>query len=129
MRRPVYLPLLVLACVTPPRNGPSEAENTLPRDAGFGSLATVPQPPVAKRVPKTSTLHGETRVDDFFWLRQKTNPEVLAYLQAENAYTDTILRSTEPLQEQLYQEMLGRIQETDVSAPYPIGNYLYYQRT
>ncbi len=63
-------------------------------------------------------LHGDRRVDHYAWLRQKENPEVIAYLEAENAYTDAILRPTESFQEALYQEMLGRILQTDLSVPY-----------
>jgi len=91
--------------------------------------APTPQPPVAKRVEKIETLHGDKRDDPYFWLREKSNPDVLAYLEAENAYTDSVMKGTAALQEQLYQEMLGRIQETDLSVPYRLGGYLYYSRT
>ena len=74
-------------------------------------------------------MHGDRRVDHYAWLRQKENPEVIAYLEAENAYTDAILRPTEQLQEKLYQEMLGRIQQTDLSVPYRLRGYLYFTRT
>jgi oligopeptidase B len=87
------------------------------------------QPPVAARVPRTEVLHGDTRVDDYYWLREKSNPEVAAHLEAENAYTDAVLRPTGPFQESLYREMLGRIQETDLSVPYREGAFLYYART
>ena len=68
-------------------------------------------------------------MDDYFWLREKTNPEVAAYLEAENAYTDAVMKPTEPLQEALYREMLARIKETDVAVPYREGGYFYYSRT
>ena len=87
------------------------------------------RPPIAKKVPKASTLHGETRVDDYGWLRDKTNPEVIAYLEAENAYADATMKPLVPLQEKLYGEMLGRIRETDVNVPYRQGDYFYYSRT
>lgn len=74
-------------------------------------------------------VHGETRVDHYFWLRQRENPETIAYLEAENRFTAEILAGTETLQQQLYDEMVGRIQETDVSAPLRRGDYLYYTRT
>jgi oligopeptidase B len=74
-------------------------------------------------------VHGETRVDDYFWLRDRANPEVAAYLEAENAYADEVMARTAALQESLYAEMLGRIQQTDTSAPYPEGGHLYYSRT
>jgi oligopeptidase B len=86
-------------------------------------------PPVAKKIPKTIALHGETRVDDYFWLREKSNPEVISYLNAENAYADAVLKPTVPLQETLYKEMLGRIKQTDDSVPARRGDYWYYSRT
>ncbi len=68
-------------------------------------------------------------MDDYFWLRDRKNPEVKAYLESENAYADAFMKSTEALQAKLYEEMLGRIKETDLSVPYPKGNYFYYSRT
>jgi oligopeptidase B len=70
-----------------------------------------------------------TLSDDYFWMRDKKNPEVIAYLEAENAYTDAMTKSTAALQEKLYKEMLSRIKETDTNVPYPMGGYLYYTRT
>lgn len=86
-------------------------------------------PPVAKVQPKVSTIHGNTLTDNYFWLREKSNPEVLAYLEAENAYAQAIMQHTEPLQDRLYREMLGRIQETDCKVPEKIDDYYYYTRT
>jgi oligopeptidase B len=86
-------------------------------------------PPLARREPVETILHGDRRVDHYAWLRQKENPEVTAYLEAENAYTDAILRPTEPFQEALYQEMLGRILQTDLSVPYRLRGYLYFTCT
>src|SRR6476660_4493056 len=85
--------------------------------------------PVARQIPVETVLHNDRRVDDYAWLRHKENPEVLAYLNAENAYTDAVLRGTEPFQERLYQEMLGRIQQTDLSVPYRLRGFLYFTRT
>ena len=68
-------------------------------------------------------------VDNYFWLRDKPNPEVRAYLEAENAYTDAVMKPTEAFQKKLYDEMLGRIKETDVEVPYREGDYFYYVRT
>jgi oligopeptidase B len=87
------------------------------------------KPPVAKKVPKTTEINGTTLVDNYFWLREKSNPEVRAYLEAENAYTDAVMKPTEPLQKKLYAEILGRIKETDVDVPYREGDYFYYSRT
>jgi len=87
------------------------------------------KPPVAKKVPKSVTLHGDTRVDEYGWLRDKKNPDAIAYMEAENAYADAVLKPTEPLQKQLYGEMLGRIKQTDVNVPYRQNGYWYYTRT
>ena len=88
-----------------------------------------PAPPVAKKVPHTTNVHGMTLSDDYFWMRDKKNPEVISYLEAENAYTDAMMKSTAALQEKLYKEMLSRIKETDQNVPYPLDGYLYYTRT
>ncbi len=88
-----------------------------------------PRPPVAKKIPKVDVLHGERRVDDYFWLREKTNPAVLAYLKAENAYTARIMKPTQKFQQALYKEMLGHIKETDLSVPFRYGGFWYYSRT
>ena len=84
---------------------------------------------MARQIPKVDTLHGEVRVDDYFWLREKTNPEVTTYLEAENAYTTQKMKHTEALQDKLYQEMLGRIKETDLSVPVFDTGWWYYSRT
>jgi oligopeptidase B len=87
------------------------------------------RPPLARREPVETVLHDDRRIDDYAWLRDKQSPEVLAYLNAENAYTGAVLRGTEGFQEQLYQEMLGRILQTDLSVPYRLRGYLYFTRT
>src|SRR5271170_6971385 len=87
------------------------------------------QPPVARRQPVEHVLHGDRRVDSYAWLREKENPEVIAYLHAENAYTDAALQDTIGFQEQLYNEMLGKILQTDLSVPYRLRGYLYFTRT
>jgi oligopeptidase B len=86
-------------------------------------------PPIAKTDPKPDTRHGDIRIDNYFWMREKSSPDVIAYLEAENAYADGVLAPTKELQETLYAEMKGRIQETDLSVPYKLGNYFYYSRT
>jgi oligopeptidase B len=88
-----------------------------------------PAPPVAKTEPKTTTLHGETLVDNYSWMREKGSPAVVAHLEAENAYTAARMKHTEPLQETLYKEMLGRIKETDAAVPYFKDGYWNYTRT
>jgi len=76
-----------------------------------------------------SRLNEERLEDEHFWLREKENPAVRAHLEAENAYADSVMKPTEPLQEALYKEMLGRIQQTDLSVPYRKGKDFYYSRT
>ena len=88
-----------------------------------------PKPPVAKIIPKDVTVHGDQRIDNYFWLRDKQNPDVAAYLNAENAYTDAVMHGTEAFQDSLYKEMLGHIKQTDVQVPYREGGYWYYSRT
>src|SRR5438552_4131379 len=106
-----------------------DANTAAPAPLQESSAGIVPEPPVARREPVEHVLHGDCRVDHFAWLRQKENPEVIAYLKAENAYTDAVLKPTEPFQEKLYQEMLGRILQTDLSVPYRLRGYLYFTKT
>jgi oligopeptidase B len=87
-----------------------------------------PKLPQAARRPVTKTLHGHTWIDDYQWLRERDNSEVIAYLKEENAYLEAVMAHTADLQETLYREMRGRIKETDLSVPYPKGSYLYYHR-
>ncbi|MEZ5930762.1 MAG: S9 family peptidase [Alphaproteobacteria bacterium] len=87
------------------------------------------RPPVAKTIDHVTEIHGEHRNDPYAWLKTKDDPEVIAYLEAENAYTDQAMAPTEALQRTLYEEMVGRIQETDLSVPVRIDSYLYYTRT
>jgi oligopeptidase B len=84
---------------------------------------------MTKREPRVTEIHGYTLTDDYFWLRDKRNPEVLKYLEAENARTEQIMQPTKALQETIYAEMLGRIKQTDLSVPSRIGDYFYYSRT
>src|SRR5712692_769009 len=86
-------------------------------------------PSVAKKIPKIDVLHGDIRQDDYYWLREKDDPEVLGSLRAENAYTDAVMKPQETFQGQLYQEMLARIKEDDSSVPYRRGAHFYYSRT
>jgi oligopeptidase B len=93
------------------------------------SLAADSPAPVAKKRPTVRELHGEKFVDDYFWLREKTSPEVKAHLDAENAHADSVMAPYKALQDTLYKEMLGRIKETDLSVPVRDGAYFYYTRT
>jgi oligopeptidase B len=86
-------------------------------------------PPVAKKVPNSRTFFGRTLEDDYAWLRDKESAEVIAYLEAENAYTNAWMKPTEELQKTLYREMLSHIKETDESVPYRHRDHYYYTRT
>ncbi|WP_224368698.1 S9 family peptidase [Hyalangium versicolor] len=118
---------LLAACATPPPPTPTPAAQAAAPAAA--APAPTPAPPVAKRVPHPVTLHGDTREDDYFWLREKERPEVRAYLEAEAAYTAQAMKPTEALQQKLYDEMLGRIQQTDLDVPYRKDGFYYYTRT
>ena len=123
MKKHSRLPLLLLLfvlCVLP-INSKVEAQS----NGGAGT----PQPPMAEKKTKTTNIHGTTLVDDYFWLREKTNPEVMAHLKAEEAYTESMMKHTAPLQEKLYNEMLSHIKQTDSAVPFRSGNYFYYTRT
>lgn len=87
------------------------------------------KPPVAKKIPKELTIHGDTRIDNYYWMNERENPEVIAYLEAENAYKDSVMKHTEPLQEKLYEEIKSKIKQEDESVPYKENGYYYYTRT
>jgi oligopeptidase B len=87
------------------------------------------RPPVAPRRPTVLRAHGDERIDDWHWLRDRDDPDVIAYLEAENAYTSAAMAHTEPLQQTLFEEIKSRIQETDASAPVRKGPYEYFSRT
>jgi len=115
-----WLSLLLLFCILPISSKVIAQSN-----GGAGA----PQPPMTEKKPKTTNIHGTTLVDDFFWLREKTNPAVLAHLKAEDDYASSVMKPTAALQEKLYNEMLSHIKQTDKNVPYRWGNYFYYSRT
>ena len=86
-------------------------------------------PPQAYKIPKDVTVHHDTRIDDYYWLKERDTQPVLDYLKAENDYTFAKMKHTELLQKTLYNEMRGRIKEDDTTVPYKFGNYMYYTRT
>ncbi len=86
-------------------------------------------PPIAQKIPKELVLHGDTRVDPYFWMRERSDPATIAYLEAENAYTDAMMSPVEPLRKRIYDEILSRIQQTDLSVPARDGDFFYYFRT
>lgn len=92
------------------------------------ATAECPTPPVAEVRPKTNELHGVTWEDPYFWLRDREAPEVTAYLEAENAYTEALMQPTQKLQKELYDELLSHIDENELGAPYQRGEYFYYTR-
>src|SRR6185369_8891407 len=94
-----------------------------------GNTSMMLQPPVTEKKPKITEINGDRLVDNYFWLREKTNANVIAHLEAENAYTATVMKPTEALQEKLYTEILSHIKQTDVNVPYRWGNHFYYTRT
>jgi oligopeptidase B len=106
---------------------PPPAAAALP--AGVPAPATQAEPPVLRAVPHFDERHDDIRLDEFHWLRNRDNPEVIAYLEAENAWTAASMRHTEELQRAIYAELVGRIQETDLSVPERIDGWLYYRRT
>ena len=88
-----------------------------------------PRPPMTEKKTKTTKIHDDTMVDDYFWLREKSNPAVIAHLEAENSYAEALMKPTAALQQKLYKEMVGHIKETDVTVPFRWGGYFYYTRT
>jgi oligopeptidase B len=94
-----------------------------------GKSSMMLQPPNTEKKPKVTTINGDRLVDNYFWLREKSNPAVIAHLEAENAYAAAMMKPTEALQEKLYQEILSHIKQTDVTVPYRWGDYFYYTRT
>jgi len=89
---------------------------------------TGPVPPTAEKRPHELELHGDVRVDDYYWLRERTNPDVLAYLEAENAYTSSMMAATEAFQEELFEELKNRIEPDDSTVPALFDGYYYYKR-
>jgi oligopeptidase B len=92
-------------------------------------LMNAQTPPVARKAPVQSVTHGDVRIDDYSWLRDRSNPEVVEYLEAENRYTSLKMEHTAELQKKLYEELLGRVKQTDLSVPEKVDDWLYYTRT
>ena len=95
----------------------------------MGQMGRAPKPPIAPRRESLLEKHGDRRIDPYYWMRAKDNPEVVAHLEAENAYTDAVTAPTAALRERLYHEIVGRVQETDSSAPTYFKGYWSYTRT
>jgi len=86
------------------------------------------QEPRAKKIPRVLEIHNDQRIDHYYWLRERENPEVIAYLEQENSYREAIMKGTEELQDELFKEIRGRIKEDDESVPYRLDGYWYYTR-
>ncbi len=95
---------------------------------GCKMATEMPEPPVAEKIPKELTIHGDTRIDDYYWLNERENPKVIDYLTAENEYKDAVMKHTESFQKKLYDEIVGRIKKTDMSVPSKESGYYYYSR-
>ncbi len=89
----------------------------------------LPPPPKAEIIPKDVSVHADQRIDNYYWLRERDNPKVIDYLNAENTYTEAVMQDTKSLQTKLYDEMVSRIKETDLDVPVRRGEYFYYSRT
>ena len=94
-----------------------------------GNTSGMLQPPATEKKPKITEVNGDKLVDNYFWLREKANPAVIAHLEGENAYTAAVMKPTEAFQDKLYNEILSHIKQTDVNVPYRQGNYFYYAKT
>ena len=86
-------------------------------------------PPIAKEAPREFNHFGDRRIDPYHWMREREDPAVLDYVKAENAYTESVFQDFQPLVDTVYHEIVGRIQQTDITAPYRSGGYFYYTRT
>ena len=119
MKSRIILPLLLL----------SISMIAMKVSAQDGNTSMMLQPPPTEKKPKITEINGDRLVDNYFWLREKTNPAVIAHLEAENAYTAAVMKPTGALQDQLYTEILSHIKQTDTNVPYRWGNSYYYSRT
>jgi oligopeptidase B len=109
-------------------DGKTAGDSGTEQDSGPSGRPAV-LPPLAERRPQVSEIHGDRMVDDYFWMRDRNDPAVMAYLAEENRYAESVIAPLAPLRDTLYREMLDRIKETDVSVPYRFGAYRYYVRT
>src|SRR5258706_14235029 len=119
MKRRIILALLLL----------SISMIALKVSAQDGNTSMMLQPVPTEKKPKIIEINGDRLVDNYFWLREKTNPAVIAHLEAENAYAAAVMKPTEALQDKLYTEILSHIKQTDTNVPYRWGNFFYYTRT
>lgn len=125
---PFVLTFISLAILGGCNKAPEVKQNT-PTEQSVSQIAVMP--PDAKKVPYEMSIHGDTRIDNYYWMRddERKDPEVLSYLEAENAYTDAMLAHTKTLQTSLFEELKGRIQKDDDSVPVKNGDYYYSSQT
>jgi oligopeptidase B len=129
MLRPVRsLGAVVLSTVGVVAVLPAQNPRTAP-PAATAARSAAAMAPIADRVPRVDTMHGDVRIDEYFFMRDRSDALVLSYLESENAYTDALTRHTETLQEEIYKEIVGRIKQTDLSVPVWRAPYWYYSRT
>src|SRR2546427_9002294 len=100
----------------------------LAQAAATSTAVSTLTPPLAAVRPHRFDEHGTVRIDSYYWLKERSNPEVIKYLEDENAYTQAVMAHTEALQDRLYEEMKGRVLQNDQSVPFREGNYFYYTR-
>ena len=91
-------------------------------------MKQTPVPPVAKKIKHNLEKHGDVRTDEYYWMKERDHPDVIAYLESENAYYEAMTAHTKPLQQQLFEEMKARIKEDDESVPFKYNGYWYYTR-
>jgi oligopeptidase B len=108
----LLLPILLAGC----------SSNTIKHQSDY------PEPPHARKINKVMVVHGDSRTDPYYWLNERDNPAVLDYLKAENKYLDTVMSDTKSEQEQIFNELVGRIKQDDESVPYLDNGYYYYSR-
>ncbi|HUQ09861.1 MAG TPA: S9 family peptidase [Steroidobacteraceae bacterium] len=127
-----FIPFCLTACSTPMKHTPPVfiPATAVANSAAVSHPAPVPQPPVAAKKPHQVSSPNGSREDEYYWLRddKRESPEMLAYVKAENAYADAMMAHTEALEEKVYQEIIGRLQQDDSSVPYLMNGYWYYRR-
>jgi oligopeptidase B len=111
-----------------PKPAPKPAPKPVPPNASPLATKRIAPTPVAKIIPQRLEAHGDVRIDNYYWLRERENPAVIQYLEAENAYTDRVMGHTQALQDTLFEEMKGRIKKDDSTVPYFYEGYYYYTR-
>lgn len=126
---PSTTPAAEAALAPPASSPPAPTPVSVPTSLGFRLTPEGrPLPPIAKRIPTSRVVHGHTLTDDYGWLKERDNPEVRAFLEEENRYTDAMTAALGPRREALYKELVGRLREDDLSVPYRKGEYFYYNR-